>query len=81
METRAQRKQRENNPTCGNEIRKLKVVLKRLTTQELQIHGVSIEYNITSDICFINLILLYEFRYKFMRKSRTSKQNQWHASS
>lgn len=44
METHAQRKQRENAIASQPDIKRgLKVVIKRLSKEELQMHGVCIE--------------------------------------
>lgn len=58
METRAQRKRRENALVApDNEMRQLKVVLKRLSKKDLQTHGVSID-----NILYIFSISYYHYK-------------------
>lgn len=82
METRAQSKQRKNAIACqSNKIRGLRVVLKRLSDEELQTHDVSNSYNFQCDI-FSTVVMILCFRLKFQGHLLTQiKQTRIHANA
>lgn len=75
METRAQRKRRQEAFSSAiekNKVRNLRIVLKRLTKEELQIHDVSLP-DLVHNLHGVNFKFeFHDFRYKLTENLQTS---------